>query len=590
VEEDAKLASSIRRAREERSDRAAGELLRALLSAYQARFDELDRRRFRLRSQRTLTGRFLTGHVRETVTTLERVLHRASAVEGGTAARSAMLEDLAHFRSALEPPLSAFTRTLIVVLIAFVAQLLGHLPLIPVASGPESKPALGSLSEAVDMDPGHVARALADLLGSPISTICGAAATAAAAAFLVLGQCIPAFRGKQKLVERMDLQISEFSTRVSIEDLERQVFSKLSAAVPGRRRADRLLWWCVAAFAVSLGVAWYAAYARGLFRETLSSRNWAALSDLRGSLPAVLLREPAVIVRTEHPRMLAVGGVLFIFFGVLIALVLISRERGWSFDRVAASSRRRLIRAVAAGGVGMVALSIVSVSGFSSFELPWARSYDDPRLEVRTDRLRLLSLVARPMIPLRLRCRPKRCTIDKATIAGGISANRVDPLLPGIAVSIDRTLRSDEQLPKKRLTADEAARRLGLPERLFRDLRLPPDRVAVEQTTLVQVTRQVGVSIPVQLAAVNPRLPLRSGDLTSNPFTTGSNLAARREILIREIRSDEFAIALGDDDLRRLLAASGRTSESSVASLEMSVRMRGKAPREIRLPLPLLWV
>src|SRR3954471_19362220 len=150
-------------------------LLRELLVAYDDGFRRVPSRGGG--ALRSLTRRLMGGHARASVTELERLLHSRSAIDGESEERQQMLRDLEHYRMSLATPLSALTRTIIVAGIALLAQLLGRLPLVPIVTGPERKPALGSLNEAIDVDPGHIAKAISDLLGSPMITICGAVAT-----------------------------------------------------------------------------------------------------------------------------------------------------------------------------------------------------------------------------------------------------------------------------------------------------------------------------------------------------------------------------------------------------------------------------
>ena len=118
-------------------------LLRELLAAYQRAFDEAGARASGFRSRWGLTHRFLTHHARASTTELQRALHAQMAVGGERSGRESLLNDLDHYGASLRPPLSSFTRTLVVLAIALVAQLLGRLPLIPIVSGPDRKPALG---------------------------------------------------------------------------------------------------------------------------------------------------------------------------------------------------------------------------------------------------------------------------------------------------------------------------------------------------------------------------------------------------------------------------------------------------------------
>src|SRR4051794_9188611 len=255
--------------------------LRALFAGYADMFDRLAAQDLRFWTRRALTRRFLTGHVRTTVTELECTLHRQAAVDGDSTLRRPLLDDLEHFRAALDPAFSTFARTLIGLAIVLVAQLLGRLPLVPIVSGPARKPALGSLNDAVAVDPGHVAKAIADLLGSPPSTICGALATVAAAGFLVLGPCIPALRAQRRLL------------RDSVDGLEADAFTALGGSPPHRRRLDLLIWWCLPVFAVSLGLAWYAAYLHGLMRATPGNAGRHNAVD--------------VVIRTDRPLLLGLG-------------------------------------------------------------------------------------------------------------------------------------------------------------------------------------------------------------------------------------------------------------------------------------------
>jgi hypothetical protein len=415
-------------------------LLRALLGAYQGQFQEIDNRRFRLQSQRVLTRRFLTDHARGSATELERVLHGQLAAGGESRTREALLRDLEHFTTSLRPALSTFARTLIVLGIALVAQLLGRLPLIPIVSGPDRKPALGSLSDAVDLDPGHVAKAIGDLLTSPLSTICGAVATLSAAAVLVLGPTIPAFRRKRELVGAADYRRPHApAERGSIEDLERRLFAAVSGSTPARRPFDLLIWWSLAIFAIALGTAWYAAYVRGLFRETPSFLYSYRLGS----------RYPSAILRTDHPTILGLGGLAFIAAGIVVAIMLLRRQPGSPLRRRAWTSRSRFAKVLVAGGIPVAVVFILAASGGVAFELPWVHSYNDPLLTMRVPRTRALALVAQPVIPLSIYCHPQPCAVQKARISESnpLIRSPLGPPAPGSEVSVGKSVRLLSDIP-----------------------------------------------------------------------------------------------------------------------------------------------
>lgn len=559
----------------------AHDLLRALLGAYQAQFQEIDNRRFRLQFQRVLTRRFLTDHARGSATELQRVLHGQLAARGESRTREALLRDLQHFTTSLRPALSTFARTLIVLGIALVAQLLGRLPLIPIVSGPDRKPALGSLSDAVDLDPGHVAKALADLLSSPLSTICGAVATLSAAAVLVLGPTIPAFRNKRELVGAADYRRPHApAERGSIEDLERRLFAAVSGSAPARRPFDLMICWSLAIFAIALGSAWYAAYVRGLFRETPSFLYSYRLGS----------RYPSAILRTDHPATLGVGGLAFIAAGIVVAIMLLRRQPGSPLRRRAWTSRSPFAKVLVAGGIPVALVFTLAASGGVAFELPWVHSYNDPLLTMRIPRTRALALVAQPVIPLSIYCHPQPCAVQKARISESnpMISSPLGPLPPGSEVSVGKTVPLLSDLPTEHPSGPVIVRRLGLPRGLPLNLiRLPAQRFQVKRTELVELTLPPSGRLqPGSVGRLDPSsafvldvLRHYSGFLPV--ALTGPNR------LVRNVSRNTklLAIVLGDRDLKHLLADLAQRRASSIASIDVTVLMGNKLKRDVRLPL-----
>jgi hypothetical protein len=551
-------------------------LLAELLAGYEKRFGELEAAAPRLEAQRTLTRRFLTHRARGSVAELERVLHRTLAVEGTSDAHEAMLRDLEHFRSSLRPSLSTLTRTFVVLGIALVAQVLGRLPLIPIVTGPNRKPALGSLSEAVDVDPGHVAKAISDLLGSPLSTICGAVATLSAAVFLVLGPTIPAFRSARELVSRSD------PGGESIQTLERLVFAATpGASAPSRLRIDRLICWSLVTFFISLGAAWYEAYLRGLVRGTPS-----VLYALRTE------GSPRAIFRTDHPTMLGLGGLALIAGGAVLGLRLsrhVTRSRLRRIVRGPKSWRAR----VSTVGSFVVAAPALLFSGFFAFEFPGLHRYHDPFLMAQTVRTRLSTLAAQPVIPLAMSCRPQPCTIVKARISLGQSRFG-DPFAAAAAgtdVMVRPSLPSLSTFRTTPVSERSVRRSLGMSRLVFEgSARLPLRRVKVKRSELAELM-PLSTTVPVgREKTFTTADPAVSDALRRYPgFLAAAPPHPRRDgsIAFRMYNVRVWAIVLSDVDLKSLLADLEQRRVSSLASLELTVRAGDRTTQVIHLPFAL---
>ena len=518
------------------------ELLRSLLAEYTARFEDVSH--IRLRSQRALTRRFLTHHARASVTEFTRVLLRQEATGEPSHERGAMLRDLRSFQDSLRPPLSTFARTLILLVVLLVAQLLGRLPLIPIVEGPDSKPALGSLSEAVDIDPGHVAKAIGDLLGSPPSTILGAVATLSAAAFLMLGPAIPAYRRMRKLVGAPSYSRQEPPKDGSIEALERELFKVHPAARPQRRPFDLFVIWSLAILAAALGLAWYRAYSQGLLRETLSPMS---------------RRELIAELRTRHPRMLGIGGVASIAGAIVVSALLSVQHPGSPLRRLAWIGRSRAKRVAVVTGTSLALASLLVLSGMVAFALPGKHSYRDPMLEMQmTGSAR--QLIRDPVIGMDMRCRPAPCAISAARIDGAYDP--LDPLSDGIAVQMGRPIKSLGQLPTKKVTRRTLRRDFG---RLALLIARAGRRIAVPRSELVEVvgTRE------------EPWADQRS--VFDRGGTLESGLAFVR--VSSDVR--QFVLVLADRDLARLLAGLQRGR----VRLDLNVTM-GKTPApHVSLPV-----
>lgn len=534
--------------------------LRALLRGYAGALDSLADQKLHFWTRRALVGRFLTGHARNTVTALERTLHRQAAVEGDSTLRQPLLDDLEHFRAGLDPGLSTAARTLVGLGVVLVAQLLSRLPAVPIVSGPERKPALGSLNDAVAVDPGHIAKAIADLLGSPLTTICGAVATVAAGGFLVLAVCLPAMWTQGRLV------------RDSLAELEARACAALGAEPPRRRRPDLLIWWCLPVFGLSLGVAWYMAYLHGLMRQTPGATGRHGAID--------------VVFRTDRPLLLGLGGLGLAVAGLAIAAVLTVREpQSWA-GRVARAPRTLHRRGFALLGGPVVLLAILGPAGaFATIKVPGLHHYRDPLLEVRTSRLRLASLVARPLIPLTLYCHPDRCVIERARILEIDPRDPLDRFASGMDVWVANPLPADSDLPSRPMSTAQAARRLGLPKgRFLRSLRLPAKRIAAERTELVEhtvsqkwlnrTTRAAPAFSHTSFSSLVSELP--SAEFTAPPSGYGQAI---------DSSGQTFEIALANTDLKRLLDDLGRTDGARTPRIQVAVEMPGRPQRDIVLPL-----
>lgn len=567
--------------------------LHRLISAYEERFAALDAelpaaagspspralmRRARDvvdsgRTQRGLARRFMTAHARASVDELERILHRRVALEPAPVAE-AMLADLSHFRASLRPPLPALARTLIVVGIVLIAQLLGRIPSIPIVTGADRTPATGSLSEAVDVDPGHVAKAVSDLLGSPLSTICGALATLAAAGVIVMGPTVPAYRRC-----RRSIRARGADGEPAVAELERELFDALrGGAPPRRRRVDLMVCWAAVALAVTMGGAWYLAYLRGLFRDT-PSLVYALAGE--GS--------PRAVYRTVHPTFLGYGGFVAIAAGAVAGVLL--------WRRAPNQRLRRLVRPPARGRAGqstfaaVAILPVLTIGGLAALRFPAVHSYHDPYLVAQAVRSRPTVLALQPVIPFALSCRPAPCTVVKAGItvtdahaAGGLGAApvhaeaHVGPSVP-MLTTLD-TAGADQDAVKARFGLADAA--AGGTKRSY-------DRVVAKSTQLVTLVPE---SPGIALGAARP-LPQPAGVIRDvldryPGFLLPEGPYPQRRTAARMMYNVlVLAIVVSDDDLSHLLEGL-QSPRQMAAAIDIEVHGRDRRLRTIHVPFAVL--
>jgi hypothetical protein len=222
---------------------------------------------------------------------------------------------------------------------------------------------------------------------------------------------------------------------------------------------------------------------------------------------------------------------------------------------------------------------------FATIKVPGLHQYRDPLLDVRTSRLRLASLVARPLIPLTLYCHPDRCVIERARILEVDPREPLDRFASGIDVWVENPLAVDSDLPTRHMSLEQAAHRLGLPKgRFLQSLRLPPKRIAAERTELVEkvVSQKWLNRRPTPPTAF---LRDRFSGLVSLLPSAQSTVPSSGYGQAVDSTGQTFEIALGNADLKRLLDDLGRSDGARAPRIEVSVRMAGRPQRDVVLPL-----
>jgi hypothetical protein len=313
------------------------------------------------------------------------------------------------------------------------------------------------------------------------------------------------------------------------------------------------------------------AYLHGLMRQTPGAAGRHGAID--------------VVFRTDRPLQLGLGGLGLAIAGLAVAAVLAIREpQSWA-GRVARAPRALDRRGFALLGGPLVLVAILGPAGaFATIKVPGLHHYRDPLLEVRTSRLRLASLVARPLIPLTLYCHPDRCVVERARILEIDPRDPLDRFASGIDVWVANPLPGESDLPSRPMSIEQAARRLGLPKgRFLRSLRLPARRIAAERTELVEHTVSQkwlnrSDAAPAFSHASFSRLvsQLPSAEFTAPPSGYGQAV---------DSSGQTFEIALGNADLKRLLDDLGRTDGARTPRIQVAVEMAGRPQRDVVLPL-----
>lgn len=566
--------------------------LRELLAGYRDALDDHAPRRFAWR--RALTRRFLTGRIRRSLDELELTLHADRALGVDPSRCELLLGDLEHFRGALRPPLSPFQRTLIAVAILLVAQLLGRAPLIPIVNGPRRTPATGSLNEALDLNPGHVAKTIADLAGSPVATTLGAIFTLAAAAVLVLA--IPAWGFRRArlafgdpmyrpLFRSRRLHLFGRGSRPPaahpLPGLEERTFTALRARRPAVPPYDLAVLGSVAVGLVTLGASWYVAFLAGQLRST------SLFEDRQRALHEAY-------VRTIHPQALGFWGILMIMGGLLIGRLLLraiwpSRPpRPMPLRQMRSSYGLR--HAVREGGVLVLSafVGVLAAAGLSyAIYYPVGHQYRDPYLLVRLTDAAAGELERQPVVAFDMNCRPAPCSIADASLRvfdpGGFGTLGGETVLP---IKHDGTLPLLQTVSVKDTVG-------GRPWREPPRAPLGP-AFTVKSSELVQIG---AIDTRAMLAAQSAFFRLRGSRVL--PYSVGAGdyaaalfvLRGRRRRVFTEIDTRPrpgytyYAVVLTPRDVARLRASRRRAFARADAILALTIRMHDGERRAVRLPL-----
>ena len=345
--------------------------------------------------------------------------------------------------------------------------------------------------------------------------------------------------------------------------------------------------WSLTICGISLGVAWYAAYLRGLFRGTPAFQT-------------LTLSYPSAIVRTEHPSLLGAGGIALIAGGIAVAMALLRFQPNSLLARWTGTSRRRPVTKRVAGlSLPMLlpgAVIALTYAGVLALTVPGLHSYKDPLLVLRTPRMRLVSLVAQPVIPLTMLCQPPPCTIQKLRItqASPYLREQGDADPPGSDVAVGKTIRLMSELPAAHVSTRTLGRRFGEPLALYVGLGFRQRRFTVKQSEIVEIPPQSRDDSPLRRAR-DPSAA-SAGALATRAFVYDAERRYRPifdGLSTRSFSSHPgiqkvLAIVVADGDLRRLISSIVQRRALSISRLDMTVQMGNGVKQAVQIPLRVL--
>lgn len=231
-----------------------------------------------------LTGSFVATHIRKSLASMDRVLHSQLALGQDLDNSAQILSEIDHFKRALPAPPSALRRTLTIVAILIVIQFVARVPFIPVMrSAGQEQGSLSSLTEAIDLDPAHIARATDQLLHASVTTVCVLIAAVALSTYLVLRPSLVAVAralvilglnsNARKPVFRRTL--AHRAAPLAASEKESRALLALGATAPPPLAYDLAVKAALALAGIALGVGWMAAFRHGFqyssFDDVLSA-------------------------------------------------------------------------------------------------------------------------------------------------------------------------------------------------------------------------------------------------------------------------------------------------------------------------------
>jgi hypothetical protein len=183
-----------------------------------------------------------------------------------------ILADIDHFDQALPSPPSVLRRSAIAIAVLVMVEIIARVPLTPIEfRNPKSKLVLAPLTQAFDLNPGHVADAVDQLLHSSVSSLSSLIATLALGAYVVLRPSLFSYAQRRAILgERRRPGFGPTTRRLAREaslfrvwEKQERAFSALGSNAPATDAIDLAVKALLAATALALGTGWIAAYSRG---------------------------------------------------------------------------------------------------------------------------------------------------------------------------------------------------------------------------------------------------------------------------------------------------------------------------------------
>jgi hypothetical protein len=288
--------------------------VRAALAAYLAALglaEDLDARRSTLLGVPAATTRFVAAHLRASARAMMQTPQSRIALGRDIDNSTGLLSDLEHFEQALPPSPSTLRRTVIVVAVLGVVELLARASLTPLeVRNPGMNFPLVPLTRALDLNPGDVADAFDRLLHASLSSVSALIATVALSIYLVLRPSVFAYSRKRLILcqsRRLGIRpggrhLARCAWRLNVSEAETRAFAALSVKSRPPDHFDLAVKAALATTGLALGIAWMIAY-------------WHGFSDSIGITDATGVVESSSF--TDRPLWLLLVGCLLAELGVL---------------------------------------------------------------------------------------------------------------------------------------------------------------------------------------------------------------------------------------------------------------------------------